>query len=736
MKKLIFLIAVLNAFNFAYGQTEVLVDAATDGTTQTGCSFIIYDSGGNSGNYSNNQDYIVSFISNNSSQLGLKLSALVNSAINNVDTLWIYDGDGTSTSQLFHGGVNNLTFFNSSNPIMQGDVFQTSALNTSKKITIRFKSSNNPVASGFGFSLSCSKPCQPIFARINTVLTIPQPDTNYISLCPWDSIHFVAYGYYPMSDTLLVPYYHQSDATSIFTWSFGDGTTQTGTGLTAVNHHYAPGIGYRVKLSIKDTIGCENDNDIGLRVMTSNNPIVSSKLIADICTGIPFIASAGTSDSSTVILNPVNFAQIIPKDAINDTSLFIPDGTCNGLACLSSSITYTGFEVTQILQSPNDILSICIKIEHSFVADLHFQLVCPNGQSVILMNTTGAAQHGSAALGVVNENDNTANKCDPAFNPPGVGWTYCWSEQASYTYHGTLDTLSYGTSPIDSTDRINHSNYIVPYQSFSNLIGCPLTGTWTLKICDLWPIDNGYLFGWDIGFNPTLISDPWSYQVGINNIDWSGPFISNLSDSSVLITPTQPGDYDNIVTITDSFGCSFDTLITYHVNESPSAQFAYSTNPNSQEVVFTNQSTNATSYLWNFGSNSDTSTEINPVYTYPTNGQYTVILSAYNSLCSASTSQLINLNNTGIDENETSLFQLFPNPTTGKISLKFDNQITENTEINVIDITGKIVYKEVISVLNSNQNKELDLSNLGSGVYHIKVKNKTQVFNKVVIVER
>jgi PKD repeat protein len=49
---------------------------------------------------------------------------------------------------------------------------------------------------------------------------------------------------------------------------------------------------------------------------------------------------------------------------------------------------------------------------------------------------------------------------------------------------------------------------------------------------------------------------------------------------------------------------------------------------NDKTVTFTNLSTNATSYSWNFGDESDLSTETNPVHTYAAYGDYDVRLTA------------------------------------------------------------------------------------------------------------
>ncbi len=57
--------------------------------------------------------------------------------------------------------------------------------------------------------------------------------------------------------------------------------------------------------------------------------------------------------------------------------------------------------------------------------------------------------------------------------------------------------------------------------------------------------------------------------------------------------------------------------------EPPKASFTYVAN--GREVTFTNTSTNATTYAWNFGDGT-TSTDQNPVHTYEVYGKYTVTL--------------------------------------------------------------------------------------------------------------
>lgn len=95
-------------------------------------------------------------------------------------------------------------------------------------------------------------------------------------------------------------------------------------------------------------------------------------------------------------------------------------------------------------------------------------------------------------------------------------------------------------------------------------------------------------------------------------------------------------------------GCPNDTTINNFVliNPAPTAKFAASATtlllPDG-EVEFTNLSSSATNYSWNFGGLS-TSTDISPIYNFTQYGLYDVVLQAYNPFgCSDSTTQAIKI---------------------------------------------------------------------------------------------
>ena len=156
-----------------------------------------------------------------------------------------------------------------------------------------------------------------------------------------------------------------------------------------------------------------------------------------------------------------------------------------------------------------------LDIEHSSIGDLSITLICPNGLSVLLMpdHCGNLGGNSMAHFGVNSSVD--GDYCDPTSNMPGTGWTYCWSENSDYAQLSgacylndnighdadqTVDASHVAQSYPGYDDFVPGQQYYTPYQSFNNLLGCPLNGRWTIQVCDIWTGDNGFLFGWGMVF--------------------------------------------------------------------------------------------------------------------------------------------------------------------------------------------------------------------------------------------
>ena len=103
---------------------------------------------------------------------------------------------------------------------------------------------------------------------------------------------------------------------------------------------------------------------------------------------------------------------------------------------------------------------------------------------------------------------------------------------------------------------INGGNYM-PVQPFTNLIGCPLNGNWTIVVTDYLNLDNGYINTWDINFNPNLPGASESFTPTIVSQGWlSTTGLASTGATTATVTPTNVGQNCYTYSATNNFGCT------------------------------------------------------------------------------------------------------------------------------------------------------------------------------------
>ncbi|MEM5564977.1 PKD domain-containing protein [Psychroserpens sp. AS72] len=170
----------------------------------------------------------------------------------------------------------------------------------------------------------------------------------------------------------------------------------------------------------------------------------------------------------------------------------------------------------------------------------------------------------------------------------------------------------------------------------------------------------------------------------------------------------------------------YDQLDLWKVGEfDPISSFLYS--ENNGAVSFTNTSSNATNYAWDFGDGS-TSTDENPMHTYSENGDYDVVFTVTACGVSHTYSETISVNSLSLNEHELSELKMFPNPAQNLISFSGFN--FENIKsISLYDLLGKKLK------INRNQNEMvIDISKLSIGSYFIEfiAKNGSKEIRRVI----
>lgn len=193
---------------------------------------------------------------------------------------------------------------------------------------------------------------------------------------------------------------------------------------------------------------------------------------------------------------------------------------------------------------------------------------------------------------------------------------------------------------------------------------------------------------------------------------WGGG--STAQTEAALVT----GNYT--VTINDSSGCVQTDDINVTVSTSPVA--AFTSNPVSDMVTFTDNSTGSpTSWMWDFG-DGNSSTMQNPTHTYTASGVYTVCLTATNADgCANTVCQSVTVIIDGIaDFDFLSTLNIFPNPANELLMVEMKGVPNAQATLNIFDIEGRNVLQKGVG-LSGDVRFKVDVASLDAGTYFMEV---------------
>lgn len=455
-------------------------------------------------------------------------------------------------------------------------------------------------------------------------------------LCQGMGIIFHGHGTY----THNTGWYTPDDASTIFQWNFTIDTLSEIGATSAFYNKFKEVDCYDITLSLEDMNGCKSNNLPRIQVRIAQNPIKTIYDLTPVCSADSLKVSVGyDGENGTLTLKKIE--QATRKSKTNQVRTFIPDGPNCPTVCYEAPVTFNEFGSKKVT-SAADVCSICINYEHSFMGDYELSILCPiydaanptgPGKSVLKYKErkTGvlqsACEGGGTWTGIpylVNGTDGRGDNmsggndyCDSTYNPYGWGFNYCWSLNEDYTLvtgnpAGTIplpmesglasgqyrSSHTYNQAPIpsgyyqagqhggsvtannikDSSDHLNMLNYYTPADDFSQLIGCPLDGTWQVQVCDRWAADNGWVFSWALDICGVSAGGGCSYQVGIDSVVWH-PDTNRATDFrdgvyrglrinkkpfdptiAYISSPDTSGDFNILLHIYDEFGCRWDTM--------------------------------------------------------------------------------------------------------------------------------------------------------------------------------
>jgi len=83
------------------------------------------------------------------------------------------------------------------------------------------------------------------------------------------------------------------------------------------------------------------------------------------------------------------------------------------------------------------------------------------------------------------------------------------------------------------------------------------------------------------------------------------------------------------------------------------------------------------------------------------------------------------------NQNAGNVLNIAPNPTVSSLSLSYEAQTAENSFMNIYDFNGRLILLQAINLTKGSNNARIDVSNLLSGIYIVKINNEVQRFVKM-----
>ncbi|MCB9233994.1 MAG: SBBP repeat-containing protein [Bacteroidia bacterium] len=336
-----------------------------------------------------------------------------------------------------------------------------------------------------------------------------------------------------------------------------------------------------------------------------------------------------------------------------------------------------------------------------------YTLVESNGGSCQDSTTTGVTVTVNALPNVFAGNDTSicAGSC-MQYNATNIaGASYLWSPATTCNSGSIANPLCCLTSTTTSIVTVTDAN------------SCLASDTITVTVKPV-PTPN---FGGDIdtceGATLTLNAGAGASWVWCNG----------ATTQTIQVTTT--GLY--CVTVTGANGCtgSDTSLIQFFPN--PISSFTWSTT-GQNAAAFTEASTNATAWSWDFG-DGNTSSQQNPTHTYANAGPFTVCLTAWSGNCMHEFCDTVSFPSGILPGLSGGTFEVFPVPAVKELNFRFELKTAEVLEVQLVNMLGQSL-KSVSTDGRPQGLLKLDVGDLPAGPYLLLAKGQGGQFVRQVVI--
>lgn len=335
------------------------------------------------------------------------------------------------------------------------------------------------------------------------------------------------------------------------------------------------------------------------------------------------------------------------------------------------------------------------------------------------------------AITLLGDNPLNIEMCNSFADPGGYGEDKC-EGILTLTVTGSVDETTVGTYTLTYTanDGVN------PPASAQRIVN--ITPDMTPPTIQILGPNPQYVYLGD------SYNDPGAQAFDCINDTLTSSIISNAS--TVVNTSSRSDNYIVTYRVSDASGNSASATRRVIVNTEPDPDFTHTiSTTNAATVNFTDASLyNPIAWNWDFGDRGFASTQPNPSHTYPANGTYTVCLRASNifnqppfSKAVKQTCKDITLSAVGIAEAAIEKsFAVYPNPTSGMLTVEISSGAYENVSLTISDIVGKEIQNIALGKQHSGLRLSVNLSGSPQGLYLIRIQTEQGAAVKRIAISR
>jgi hypothetical protein len=221
---------------------------------------------------------------------------------------------------------------------------------------------------------------------------------------------------------------------------------------------------------------------------------------------------------------------------------------------------------------------------------------------------------------------------------------------------------------------------------------------------------------------------------GFDSYEWTDG--NSVIGQSYILFDSPNDDQWYMVIAVDSNGCVSRSDINVYVYQSPPLSIGSVPNPPEiclGDTIILEASPGFDSYEWTDGNSvvgQNQQIELSP------SQDFWYLLKAIDSNGCVSNEDImvyVDTCATSVDELLFTNISVYPNPSTGIFTIKWDNTTNKNSTLKVMNSVGEVVYSEILMI--GENEKQINISKFSKGIYLLEIETKNRIINKKLIVQ-